>query len=412
MAGTFRLCVAQTTTGQVIGDLPQPSAVPSWSRVISSPGTLSSVTIPLGSQWDPTMITHLDSEHYRWTLVYAYGNAILQAGLVMKVDVDDTVSPAVVQITTMTLWDFLSTKRLVGYYGQALDNPSIDINFSSTSPAPENKNLSWGSVAARLLTIATGGAGSTGPGSSASPPSGVSLPLVLPTPLSGTATITYAGADLASVGQRLTEITQQTNGPELELSPEWTDQTQTNMQWRLRSGEPRFGQLGWPWAWDYQKACTSIKYTSDGTAMTFQDYERGQDSRASNGGALVWGSSTDVTPVYPSVGWPDLITGSTTHGSETNSAVLTSVADQLVTSNQVPVKTAAMTIRNDGKSLTGIQCSPTLDQLAIGDTGVIGIKKHPWITDGQYALRIVGIASGQDQWTSLVTVQILGTVTS
>lgn len=391
----YRLCIADTRTGQVMADLPF-TGTPSWSRQINAAGALSNVTVPLYPTLDSDTLTYMDSD-WRYTLIWAYGHRILQAGLITGETVDDSQNPAVSTLSTMTVWDLLSKKRPILNMGHAITDAAADVVFSSTSPDPANQNLSWGSVARRLVQIGTSYDGDPA----------YSLPIVLPDPTSGTATITYAAADEKFVGQELTNLTQQDNGPEIEFSPEWTDSTQTFFQWRMRVGT-RLGQLGFPFAYDYQKALQYLKVTRDGTAMTFGVWAKGQDNRSSTGGTLTWASSTDATK--PNEGWPWLLTADTMHSSETSVAVVQSYANADVAAGMNPVYSGEATLRMDGRSQKGaITGSPSVDALSIGDTTWCQVAGHPRLPDGRYAARILTLASGQDIETAAASLQVIGT---
>lgn len=392
-ATPYRLCLANTITGQVVADLPIGPRMPTWLRQINAPGTFTPQS-PLSPALDPD-VAEMINEPYKWTVVWAYGNAILQAGLLITYGVDDTQQPPSIQFNTMPMWDFLTKKRLARYPGKQITDPAADIVFSATSPDPANQNLSWGSVAARLVQIATSG----GPS--------YTLPIVTPAYTTGSAAITYAAADLAYVGQRITEITHQDQGPEIVFSPEWVDSTQTYMQWRMRIGTPRLGNLGYPHAWDYQQACQYVILTSDGSAMTFDSVAKGQDNRHTAGGSLIWSEHSDAT--YPNSGWPALETADNLHASEVNQSVIAAYATSNVNTNMLPAYTGSMHVRADGRNAAGQPTgSPTIEDIAVGDTCLLGVKRHVWLADGQYAARIVGIGSGADMWTAKVDVQMLG----
>jgi hypothetical protein len=148
----FRLLLAETVSGQVVADLPI-AAPPSWSRQINGSGSLSA-TVALAPRLDDDTLQML-REPWRWTLAYAYGSIILQAGMVAQVSVDDSQQPPTAAITTTTLWDYLDKKALA-IYEQRSGGASVatgDIVFGPASTDPGNTALSWASVAARLVWI-------------------------------------------------------------------------------------------------------------------------------------------------------------------------------------------------------------------------------------------------------------------
>lgn len=388
-----RLLLANTITGKVHAELPLGAQTPTWQRVLNAPGMLSS-SISLSPRLDDDLWQMLN-ETWRWTVVHAYGNQLLQAGLLAGFEFDDSQGFAAT-LRTATIWEFLSKKALVGYRGQPLSSTAADVVFSATSPDPANRNLSWGSVAARLVGIYLANAGAWG------------IPIILPAPAAGTATITYAAADLAYVGQRITEITQQDGGPEIEFVPEWNDSSQQAIVWRMRIGEPRLGQLGYPHVWDYRQACQSLKASLDGSPQAFQVIAKGQDNRLSSG-TLTYADVSDTT--WPTLGWPFMQAADATHLSETNQAVLNSYAVGSLRSNMAAIWTAEATVRMDGRGPSGEPTgSPSVETVSTGDTCVMQVRDHAWIRDAQYACRILSVGSGMDPLTAKLQLQMVGGV--
>lgn len=396
----YRLAVANTVTGQIVGDLPF-IGVPSWSRVLNGAGSLSGVAVPLDPvQLAPDMVQRL-REPWRWTLLWCYGQTILQAGLLSSTTVNDTQKPSVAALGTTTLWEFLTRKRLVVTPGQDIGTSAADVVFTPTSPDTANRNLSLHSIARRLVELATAGDPAR------------QLPIILPAPITGTSTRNYLGSDLATTGTRLAELTQVDQGPEVEFSPEFTDSTQGYMRWRMRIGNNRLGQLGFPHAWDYQRALLSLPVGIDGVDMTFQVSSKGQDTRTVSSavppvasGALVSAAATDT--FYTAQGWPALHTADTSHTSTIDPNTVQGYANAAVTTNKVPVKTAGALVTINGLDNQGRQTgAPSIDLVSVGDTAFFGVTQHPFLADGQYGMRILTVESGPDAYTAKLVVQVL-----
>ncbi len=395
----YRLAVANTRSGQVVGDLPF-TAAPTWSRVLNGSGTLSGVSVPLNpTRLDADMAQRLQ-EPWRWTVLWCYGSAILQAGILSSVTVDDTQKPSVASLGTTTVWEFFTRKRLVVTPGQDIGTSAVV--FGPTSPDTANRNLSLHSIARRLVELATINGDPT-----------YSLPIILPDTIAGTNVRTYLGSDLATTGTRLSELTQVDQGPEVEFSPEFTDSTQGYVRWRMKIGNNRLGQLGFPHAWDYQRALLSLSTGIDGVDMTFNVTSKGQDTRTVSSatppvasGALISAAASDTT--YTGQGWPALQTADIGHTSTIDPATVAGYATAAVTTHKVPIKTATAHININGLDNQGRQTgAPSIDLVSVGDTAFFGVTGHPFLSDGQYGARILTLESGSDAYTAKMVVQVL-----
>jgi len=397
----YRVAVANTVTGQIVGDLPF-TTVPSWSRVLNGSGTLSGITVPLNPvRLDADMAERLQ-EPWRWTVLWCYGSAILQAGILSSVTVDDTQKPSVASLATTTLWEFFTRKRLVVTPGADIGTGAANVVFGPTSPDAANRNLSLHSIARRLVELATVNGDPT-----------YQLPIILPNTIGGTNVRTYLGSDLATTGTRLSELTQVDQGPEVEFAPEFVDSTQGYMRWRMRIGNNRLGQLGFPHAWDYQRALLSLSTGIDGVNMTFNVTSKGQDTRTVSSakppvasGALISAAASDT--FYTAQGWPALQTADTGHTSTIDTATVLGYATAAVTTHRVPIKTATARISINGLDNQGRQTgAPSIDLVSVGDTAFFGVTGHPFLTDGQYGARILTLESGADAYTVKMVVQVL-----
>lgn len=397
----YRLALAETVTGKVIVDLPF-VGTPSWQREINASGKLSGVGVRLWPRLERDTLTALDSD-WRYTLLWCRGEQILQAGMLVGEDADD--SDWTTSLSTVTLWDFFTKKRLVEYPGKEITAADADVIFSATSPDPRNQNLSWGSVARRLVEISITG-----------DPTLV-LPIALPEPASGDAVITYAASDVGYIGQALTDLTKRENGPEIEFVPEWRDDGHQYFQWRMRIADGRLGQLGYPYVYDYGRALQSLKVTRDGTGMTFYVFAKGKDDRTDSGGSLTWNYSSTVVE-KTSQGWPFLWTADTGHTSLDDRDALLAYANADVLAGENAAYTGNAALRFDGRWKGQNTGSPDASVLQTGDTLWCqittdidsGLPGHPRLPDGKYAVRLLALGSGSDLDTAQADLQVLGKV--
>jgi hypothetical protein len=393
----WRLLVAHTITGQVVDELPLVN-VPTWARELNTAGQLDSVKISLYPQLADDTRQRLN-EPYRWTLALVRDGWIAQAGPYYMAAPDEESRTA--SLSAMPMWEFLSRKRLAEYAGKEITAADADIVFKPDSADPANQNLTLHSVARRMVEISTTGSDQ------------LALPIALPDPVAGTAEYTVAAADLKYIGDVLTELTGLDGGPEIEFSPEFGDSTQSYIRWRMRIGNTRLYQAGDPHAWDYGKAAQSFTVSVDGTDQTFYVFAKGQDARGGSGsGALTW-AFTNITSHFGSdyalMGWPFLWTADTTHLSVTDTAAMQAVANQDVITHQYPVQTASVVVRLDGLDQqdrpTG---SPRVEDVSVGDLGMVQVRDHSWLPDGQYGVRVLRMENGPDPFSARLTLQVLG----
>jgi hypothetical protein len=207
-------------------------------------------------------------------------------------------------------------------------------------------------------------------------------------------------------------LTQDINGPEIEFSPEYLDASHSGMRCRMRIGNQRLGQMGYPFAWDYGAACQSLTYTLDATDMTFRVVVKGQDNRSSTGGTLVWGNSVHSPhPPWAQTGrWPWLMTADTSHSSEKDPQACADYAVADMRTHEFPRVALGARIRIDGTVDGQPTGSPPIEALATGDTATftVGAQRHPWLGAGTYGCRILGIASGSDPHTAKFDLQYVG----
>jgi len=183
----------------------------------------------------------------------------------------------------------------------------------------------------------------------------------------------------------------------------------------MRIGNNRLGQLGFPHAWDYQRALLSLSTGIDGTDMTFNVTSKGQDTRTVSSatppvasGALISAAASDT--LYTAQGWPALQTADTGHTSTIDTATVTGYAAAAITTHKVPVQTATARISINGLDNQGRQTgAPSIDLVSVGDTAFFGLTEHPLLADGQYGMRILTLESGPDAFTAKMVVQVLST---
>ena len=367
----WRLFAAETVTGRIVEDVPFVGA-PQWVYGLNQAGSLQ-VTVPIGPLDKARLRSLLDYWRISWGI--AWGHHIWQCGPVVTYRYSDVDGPPVVNIGCAGIWTLLTTKRVIA-------NPSwVGTNIADAAADTVLTGLSLHTIAKRLVQNDMTRSGN--------------LPIVLPADITGTAERTYPGYDLAYVGERLAQLTQVIDGPEVEFRPEYTDSTRTAVQWRMRIGDPRLGDLGLPHAWDYQRALTHVDEDGDGSQQQMETWVRGNGMERS----LLTGHYTDTSLV--TAGWPKLENIDGNHASATEQATLDGWAQADVQTYRRGITKWAGRVRIDGTdgrdNTTG---SPSMDSVSVGDNAFFQVRDHRWIPDGVYGQRVLSISSGGDMHTA------------
>lgn len=142
------------------------------------------------------------------------------------------------------------------------------------------------------------------------------LPLVLPRlNTSGDEIRRYYGHELAPAGQRLTQLTQTENGPDLHFHPRYrTDQA--GIVWALRVGQPHLTQRGADHHFDDGGNLLGYGWDDDGSVITSTVLVPGDGVER---GRLIGAASNTA---LQRVGWPALDTVISDHTSEKQRPVL------------------------------------------------------------------------------------------
>lgn len=375
---TWRAFVVETVTGRIIADIPY-VGVPRHSSGLNVTGDLN-LTIPVGGNAITKELLRSYLDPWRFSFGLSWGTHIFQCGPLVTYQSQSSGNGATVQIACAGIWALFTLKRL-------LINPAwVGTDVTDEAADTVLTNLSLHTIAKRLVEndLARNG----------------DLPIVLPADIAGTEARTYPGYDLAAAGERLGALTQGLNAPEIEFRPRFTDQSQTAVEWAMRIGNPRLGDLGLPHAWDYNQALTNLDEQVDGSRQQFRAWVRGNGMER----GLLTGVAEDTT--LTAVGWPMLEAVDGSHTSTTDLAELSSWAQANVLAYRRPVRTWSAEVRIDGTNgrnqTTG---SPTIAVVASGDTARLGVKDHPLVADGLYGRRIIGIQSGQSTATVSLVLQ-------
>lgn len=404
----YSVLAYETRTGRVAGSIPF-VGVPRWSAGLSTPGAWS-VTVALGgSGISPDLLDGLaEPQVFSWAI--CQGSRIWQAGPVVGESYSDGQSNTTVSGTG--LWGFLTNKRLLVNPARAtlagVGAADADVAFAPTSatnvseigtPIPAgNRDLSLHTIAKRIVQTIEGAAGGD-------------LPIVYPDDIAGAAQRTYPGYDLASPGQRLTDLTGVIGGPEIEFRPSFVDDTTRQfIQHTMRIGNDQdpvalghLGNLSFAQAWDYGKALVKLDISRDGSNKSTRDFERGN------------GLNRDIvvgfydSPISASPGSLLLETVGSSHTSSDNKTELNGYAQSAVVTNAMSTPTFTAEVRIQGDDQQGrLTRSPNLASMENGDNFVSHVTGHRRLTDGTYYFRIINMSQGSTTQQASLALHFLG----
>lgn len=364
----YRLFVCETVTGRIIADLPYVD-VPSWSYGINLTGSLD-VRVPVDSVGKTELAQLLDFWRFSWGL--AWGDLILQCGPVVSAAFDDR-GANLLSVSAAGIWELFTKKRLLANkdWNKAttpITDLTADLNLT---------NLTLHDIARALVDNDLERWGS--------------LPIVLPAAEADPTAINvrnYPGYDMAYTGGRLGELTQVENGPEVEFRPRYTDTTRTFVEWPMRIGSPRLGNLSWAHSWSYGGAMPLLSVDHDGSRMLTEDWVRGNGMER----ATLFGHSAD--PILEDAGYPHLDNVNGDHTSATEQATLDGWAAAEMATYGKPLATLSGVVRMDGTDKEGrVTGSPPLTEVQAGDNAKLTVKDHRWLPDGETGQRIIQVAS-------------------
>lgn len=361
----WRVMVAETVTGNLLADV-TPRDLPSFSRALTDKGSWTVNVIP-DDRANATLDFHSYTDAGRFSWIVAYGSYVVQAGPTFSYSYDENSRALSVSGTGLQgLFDRRVLRTATGGTSGIVD-PAEDVVISNRSLRGIARDI----VATNLAQT------------------GYNLPLDLPEAETGDQTRTYYGYDLAKVWERLTDLADVIDGPELDFRP-YLVSGQNQVRWAMDIGAPLLGDQSSAAVWDYGGALSAIDIDVNGSAgPTTRVWVKGSGSER----ATMTGFAQDTGLV--DLGFPPTDYVDSEHTSVVEQPTLESYADAELAQFSRPTETWSCTVRIDGSS-GGVEVSPALGNWSIGDAPLFGVAAHPWIPDGQYRQRILSY-SQQDQ---------------
>lgn len=362
----WRVLVAETLTGRIMADV-VPNKEPSYTRALTNIGEWG-VEVPIGAAVNSTVDFHTWTQTGKYSWIIAYGDYIVQAGPVTTYQFDDAS-------TTLSV----SGAGLLSVFDhRVLRNPRGSENDPVAAIVNESEDLHYTGLSLRGIAAALVRDNMAQPG--------FMLPLDVEEPETGKAERRYYGYDLATVWDRLDDLSKVINGPELDCEPYFVP-GENRIRWRLHIGAPLLGDQNTAAVWDYGGALGSINVDVDGTdAPAYRVWVKGDGSERE----MLTGFAYEHTVLEAGFPPVDYVDGD--HTSVTEQNTLEDYADQDLADRHSPTESWSCSVRIDG--LAGqVTQSPPLGTWALGDAPTFYVSDHPWLPDGGYRRRITGYSN-------------------
>lgn len=206
---------------------------------------------------------------------------------------------------------------------------------------------------------------------------GGDLPLVMPAARSGTAVSeTYPGYSLQTISDVLTQLTQQTAGPDITFRPQRNPNDHRFIQWVMLTGTaaaPQLCQVGADWVFDTtapKSPVFGISTDEDATGMAMRVWETGNGTEAAT---LI---STAYDGALVDAGWP-LLEGEESRQTEALQANLDTYAADYLSRTARGVEVWQVTVAADAAR-----------EVQAGDYAKVKVKNNAWLGTGETRMRV------------------------
>lgn len=205
-----------------------PALAGTWSEGVNDAGDLS-CTVSLRNPAVRRLDLYSSAAVGKAFLAAVEGDTILQAGPIWDHDYDRDAGKLTLRAAGLLSY-FDHRLVLPVLEGRLPSDSTTDTRFMPAAPSdpdypwPTDTRSSWQGIIVQLFEQAL------------SWPSG-EVPLTLPAVIPGDRQRAYVGAELASVAERIRELTQLENGPEVRLTPQWLPD-RTGISWVAEIGTP------------------------------------------------------------------------------------------------------------------------------------------------------------------------------
>lgn len=373
MAVTFRWLTFDVATGRKLRYLPVKSGG-RWERVLGDHGTLS-CTVPL-TQDTVNLNLREATRTGRTGLACVEDRRVLHAGIIWERPGYDRDARTVQ----------LSAEGIGSYFARRVVMPSpiaeVDVHGEIDTEDPmwslEFTGQSWSNIVRGLVAEALAWPGA-------------SLPVNLPELVAGTHDKTYKGYDLEWVSQRIKEITERLDGPEVRWDPKFTADGQ-GLEFDLRVGTDEAPEIAAPRPLLIRLGAAK----STGRGLTVKEDGSGL-------AGLGWGlgGRQDDQTVLVKVEDPWLVE----HGfslMEHVDADRQTVSDPDTLASWVTEALRRRRLGSEEWTLQVRRNRPLAGTYREGDHAEVKVTSDPYLPDGNYLMKIVSVSGSNDSdWITL-----------
>lgn len=359
----YTALVYQTTTGRVLYDIDL-AADPTWAAALNGSADSWQIATPLTDRAAATKVREW-SERWFSSVAILWDNTVCQAGPITQVPEIGRVNDMPVAVVSgKGFWENLNQRLL----HNRTWNPATGIT-SATADLTINDSLP--NIAREIAYQST----------NMTVRSGSALPLDLPAPVaSDTNTRTYRGWETASAGQRLQELTQVENGPDTYFRPYLTTVGSTRyIRHQMMVGAPYLTQSGDAPRFDLGSSMLDLGVGGDSSPMVTTSFVKGSGNEAGQ----LYGYATASNLI--SNEWPLLDQVDSGHTSTQAQSTLDSWARANVAQFGRKLE--------QWKPVILLGSEPQWGTYLPGHFGSYVVNDHPWVPDGTYVSRILGVSS-------------------
>lgn len=368
----YRLWVADTRSGRLLWELPMKACT--WDSKLNDVGTIRA-TLAVEQTWDTLsdqderdpriLLREILSGPWRFSLVLRWGTNVVWAGPYIS---PHRPRPADIELGGAEVGRLLSKRALVKPGAVAATDPSAD---TVIGPGVSKGHAAW-----VLLNQLVTGAGNDLPITAVDPAGG------------GVDYRTYYGYDLATYWDKLYQLSQEVDGPEIRFDPQVATRADGEyLSWVAQIGAPHVGRATTTWVFDSDTSAV-VGFDGDGARMAFGVWSAG----AGQSRDKVITHRTDTSLL--NIGWPMLEAIDTAHSSETTYPVLDAHTQAVLATWKQPVVSYQVSVRADSDPMVGTY--------RVGEDFAVEVHDDPIIPDGLYRRRIVGLAGTEKPWVTLI----------